>query len=63
MKISPTQIDAVFADYDRPDSPGCVLAVIHEGQIAYQRGYGMADLERNVPLSPDSVFDIASTGK
>lgn len=39
------------------------MAVIQNGQIIYQRGYGMADLERCVPLSPDSVFDIASTGK
>ena len=63
LQISSAQIDPLFSTYDRTDSPGCVLAVIQEGQIIYQRGYGMADLERGVPLSPNSVFDIASTGK
>jgi CubicO group peptidase (beta-lactamase class C family) len=63
MKIDPNAIDLLFSAYDRKNTPGGVLAVIHEGQIVYQRGYGMADLERGVPLTPDSVFDIASTGK
>jgi CubicO group peptidase (beta-lactamase class C family) len=63
LKISSAQIDPFFSAHDRPDSPGCVLAVILDGQIIYQRGYGMADLERGVALSPKSVFDIASTGK
>lgn len=63
LPITPSQIDPLFSAYDHPDSPGCVLAVIQESQITYQRGYGMADLERCVPLSSDSVFDIASTGK
>jgi CubicO group peptidase (beta-lactamase class C family) len=55
--------DQLFAEWDKPDSPGCALAVIREGEIVYKRGYGMADLERNVPLSPRSVFDLASTSK
>jgi CubicO group peptidase (beta-lactamase class C family) len=63
MQIPSAQIDPIFSAFDRPGSPGCVLGVIQDGQIRYQRGYGMADLERGVPLSPDSVFDIASTGK
>ena len=29
----------------------------------YKRAYGMADLERSVPLSAKSIFDIASTSK
>jgi CubicO group peptidase (beta-lactamase class C family) len=40
-----------------------VLAVIHDGKIIYQRGYGMANLEHDVPLTPNSVFYIASTSK
>ena len=63
MIVDPGSIDRLFLTYDRLDTPGCVLGVIHEGQIVYQKGYGMADLERGIPLTPDSVFDIASTGK
>jgi CubicO group peptidase (beta-lactamase class C family) len=57
------QVDELFAAWNKPDSPGCSLAVIKDGEIIYQRGYGMADLERNVPLNPASVFDIGSMGK
>ncbi|HAV76254.1 MAG TPA: penicillin-binding protein [Anaerolineae bacterium] len=57
------RVDALFAKWDNPDSPGCVLAVIRNGEFVHKRGYGMADLERRVPITPDSVFDIGSTGK
>lgn len=57
------RVDAVFAQLDRPDSPGCALGVYRSGTIAYARGYGMADLERHVPITPHTVFDIGSTSK
>jgi CubicO group peptidase (beta-lactamase class C family) len=53
----------LFAEWAKPDSPGCALAVIQDGEIVHKRGYGMADLERDVPLSPRSVFDLGSTSK
>jgi len=58
-----TKIDQVFADYAKPDSPGCSLAVYRNGAIAYARGYGMASLELGVPITPQTVFDIGSTSK
>jgi CubicO group peptidase (beta-lactamase class C family) len=57
------RIDAIFSQWDKPDSPGCILALIQNGEFRYKRGYGMADLERNVPISADSLFDLGSTGK
>ncbi len=57
------KVDQLFARWDRVDSPGAALAVVRDGEIIYSRGYGMADLERSVPLSSRSVFDIASTSK
>src|SRR5262245_48149711 len=57
------RVDAVFAQWDRQDSPGCVLGVIKDGEFIYKRGYGLADLERCVPLTPEYIFDIGSTGK
>ncbi len=58
-----SRVDEIFAEWDRSDSPGCALAVIRDGQIVYQRGYGMADLEHDVPIEPDSVFYIGSVSK
>lgn len=55
--------DKLFAQWDKPNSPGAVLAVIKDGKIIYQRGYGMADLEHNVSVSPATVFNVASVAK
>src|SRR5206468_8190249 len=45
-------IDAIFKAHDTPHSPGCALGVMRDGRLAYARGYGMADLERRVPITP-----------
>jgi len=57
------EVDAVFAGYNNQESPGCALGVIRDGEFVYRRGYGMANLELDVPISPQSVFRIASTSK
>lgn len=57
------QVDQVFAQFDKPTSPGCALAVIKDGQIVYQRGYGMANLDHDIPIKPDTVFHVASVSK
>ena len=57
------RVDALFSAWDRSESPGCALGVYRDGAIAYSRGYGMADLERRVPITPRTIFDIGSTSK
>jgi CubicO group peptidase (beta-lactamase class C family) len=57
------KVDQVFAQFDKPDSPGCALAVIKEGQIIYKRGYGVSNLEYGIPISPSSIFHVASISK
>jgi len=56
-------IDAVFSAWDSTGSPGCALGVFEDGEIAYARGYGMANLEQLVPITPETVFYIGSTSK
>ncbi len=56
-------IDRFFVDYDNPRGPGCALGVILDGKLVYARGYGMADLEQQVPNTPDTVFHLASVSK
>jgi CubicO group peptidase (beta-lactamase class C family) len=56
-------VDRLFAPWDKHDSPGCALAVLKNGTALYKHGYGMADLEHAIPISPDTVFEIASTSK
>jgi CubicO group peptidase (beta-lactamase class C family) len=60
---TPAEIDAIFADYDTTTSPGCSLGVVRDGELIYARGYGMANLEYGIALSPRSVFRTGSVGK
>ncbi len=57
------RVDKLFAQWDKPDSPGCALGIVKDGQLIYKRGYGMANLDYNIPLSPKSVFNIMSMSK
>lgn len=57
------KIDRLFAEWDKSDSPGAALAVIRDGEIIYKRGYGMANLEYDIPITATTIFDIASISK
>ena len=57
------KVDRVFADWNTTSSPGCALAVVKDGHIVYEHGYGMANLELNIAITPQSVFDIGSVSK
>ncbi len=57
------KVDRVFAQWNNTSSPGCAIAVIRDGRIVYEHGYGMANLELNISITPQSVFDIGSVSK
>jgi CubicO group peptidase (beta-lactamase class C family) len=57
------RVDPLFATWNRPDSPGCGVGVIRNGAVIYERGYGMASLERKVPITSSTVFHLASITK
>ncbi len=56
-------VDKLFSEWDKPDSPGCALGIIKDGQFIYKRGFGMANLEHGIPITSKSVFRIGSTSK
>ncbi|HMI52713.1 MAG TPA: serine hydrolase domain-containing protein [Candidatus Saccharimonadales bacterium] len=57
------EVDQIFSAYDRPDSPGCSVGVIRDGNYIFKKSYGSASLELGVPLSSQSVFYMASVSK
>jgi len=57
------KVDELFAKWDKPDSPGCALGIIKDGKFLYKRGYGMANLEYDIPITSESIFRIGSTSK
>src|SRR5580704_6338638 len=53
--------DSIFSSYD--DKPGVAVLIVRDGSIAFKTGYGIANLEYNIPLGTRTVFDIASVSK
>ncbi len=45
------------------ETPGCAVAVIRDGRIIFQKGYGLASLEHRVPVTPKTVFNVGSISK
>src|ERR1043166_8966140 len=58
-----SKVDQLFSTWDRPDSPGAAVAIIKNGAVVYQHGYGYANLEDRTPITPQTVFDVASVAK
>jgi CubicO group peptidase (beta-lactamase class C family) len=56
-------VDALFASVDQPGHPGAAVAIVRNGQLAYQRCFGLANLEDQVPVTPQTVFRLGSTSK
>ncbi|MEM1247961.1 MAG: serine hydrolase domain-containing protein [Acidobacteriota bacterium] len=57
------QVDRLFSEWDRFDSPGASIAILRDGEVAYARGYGLANLETRSPVTPSTVFHVASVSK
>jgi CubicO group peptidase (beta-lactamase class C family) len=56
------KIDSLFAEYTN-STPGVAVAVVKDGAIAFKKGYGMANLEYDIPITPQTIFHIASVSK
>jgi CubicO group peptidase (beta-lactamase class C family) len=57
------KVDQLFSRWEKTNSPGCALAIIQDGRVIYKHGYGMANLEHSIPISPGSGFYIGSCSK
>jgi CubicO group peptidase (beta-lactamase class C family) len=57
-----SEIDKIFS-WAKPYAPGCSVAVSQNGKVVVNKAYGSADLERDVPIKPDTVFDAGSVRK
>jgi CubicO group peptidase (beta-lactamase class C family) len=57
------QVDQLFTEWDKPTSPGCALAIMRDGHIIYEHGYGMADLDHDGKITPTTVFPVGSMSK
>lgn len=62
-QITPAQIDAVFSQWDTPDKPGIAVGVLSDGETIYKKGYGLANLEYQIPISSETKFHIGGIAK
>jgi CubicO group peptidase (beta-lactamase class C family) len=61
-KSKQTDVDRIFAAFNT-HTPGCAVGVSDHGIVALRAGYGMADLERGMPVTADTVFESGSVAK
>ena len=61
-QAQPAGLDAVFARHSA-STPGCAVGVAEKGKAPILRGYGSADLEHAVPITPETVFEAGSVSK
>ncbi len=56
-------IDNIFSNFNDNNKPGAAVAVAKGDSIIFSKGYGSANLEYGLPVSPSTVFHIASVSK
>lgn len=57
------KIDEIFNDYNKPDMPGAAVMVLKNGEIIFQKGYGLANVEKNLRVTSTTNFRLASVTK
>ncbi len=58
-----SRVDKLFAEWDKWDSPGASIAVLKDGAVVFKKGYGSAQLEYDIPITPATIFHVASVSK
>lgn len=56
-------VQSLFSQYNEGTRPGLAVAVVRDGKMVFANGYGMANLEHRVRITPATVFDVASVSK
>ncbi|UCD48519.1 MAG: serine hydrolase [Phycisphaerales bacterium] len=57
------RVDRLFECTLKSPMPGAAAVAIHRGKVLYERGYGMANLEYDIPITPTTKFRIGSMTK
>ena len=57
------RVDSLFTPWAKTNSPGAALGIFKDGKLIYTQGYGMSNLEYDIPIKANSVFHVASISK
>jgi len=58
-----SKIDSLLQDKYQPNAPGATFLISKNGHIVYKKAFGLSNLELNVPMQTENVFEIASMTK
>ena len=69
--VTTAQVEAALARLDdliedamaRTGVPGAAVAVVHHDQVVYERGFGVREVGKPEPITPETVFQVASLSK
>lgn len=62
-QVDVAKIDSIFASWSKSTTPGCVVGVMQDDNLALLRAYGMADLEHDVANNTSTLFEVGSISK
>src|ERR1700692_4647548 len=62
-EVTTKKIDSLFKEWNNNISPGYAIGVVRNDSLIYAKGYGMANLEYNIPITPETIFHMASVSK
>jgi len=58
-----TQVDQLLSAQYKPGGPGATALIAKNGKVIYRKAFGKANLELNVPMKPENVFELGSITK
>ena len=68
MAVAQSSLDSAVAEYvktemERQHIPGLALLVTRDGKVVRSEGFGLANVEWQVPVKPETIFQSGSVGK
>ena len=57
------KIDNLFKQWNTDKSPGCAIGIVRNDSLIYAKGYGMANMEYGIAITPETIFHMASVSK
>lgn len=63
QEVKTKDIDAVFSKWNSLEKPGMSVMVLKNDKIVYEKGFGAANLEYGIPITPKTIFHVASISK
>jgi CubicO group peptidase (beta-lactamase class C family) len=61
-EVAERKIDSLFSSYNSKTA-GVAVGIVKNGELIYKKGYGTANLEYDIPITPKTIFKVGSVSK